>query len=104
LVQKELTLKLNLSSGPRVSDRSRCLCSPPGSRYFPPDVAKVYIVSLRTHDDHRLSKFIVLANNMKSAIKMEWKHGGPDFSIALRQVHWARAGNERGRATRFVIV
>jgi len=42
-------------------------------------VAKVYIVSLRTHDDHRLSKFIVLANNMKSAIKMEWEHGGPDF-------------------------
>ena len=64
-------------------------------------MAKVYIVSLRTHDDHRPSKFIVLANNMKSAIKMAWEHGGPDFSIALRQVHWARAGNERGRATRF---
>jgi len=37
------------------------------SRYFPPAVAKVYIVSFRTHDDRRPSKFIVLADNMKSA-------------------------------------
>jgi hypothetical protein len=32
-------------------------------------VAKVYIVSFRTHDDRRPSKFIVLADSMKSAIK-----------------------------------
>jgi hypothetical protein len=49
------------------------------SRYFPPAVAKVYIVSFRTHDDRRPSKFIVLADNMKSAIKMAWEHGGADF-------------------------
>jgi hypothetical protein len=47
--------------------------------YFPPAVAKVYIVSFRTRDDRRPSKFIVLADNMKSAIKMAWEHGGPDF-------------------------
>src|SRR4030095_16173735 len=48
-------------------------------RYFPPAVAKVYIVSFRTHDDRRPSKFIVLADSMKSAIKMAWEHGGADF-------------------------
>jgi len=42
-------------------------------------VAKVYIVSFRTHDDRRPSKFIVLADSMKSAINMAWDHGGPDF-------------------------
>jgi hypothetical protein len=46
---------------------------------FPPAVGKVYIVSFRTHDDRRPSKFIVLADNMKSAIKMAWEHGGADF-------------------------
>jgi len=34
-------------------------------------VAKVYIVSFRTHDDRRPSKCIVLADNMKSAITTE---------------------------------
>ena len=48
-------------------------------RYFPPAVAKVYIVSFRIHDNRRPSKFIVLADNMKSAIKMAWEHGGADF-------------------------
>ena len=42
-------------------------------------VAKVYIVSFRTHDDSRPSKFIVLAESMKSAIKMAWEHGGAEF-------------------------
>jgi hypothetical protein len=42
-------------------------------------VAKVYIVSFRTHDDHRPSKFIVLADRMKSAINKAWEHGGADF-------------------------
>jgi hypothetical protein len=42
-------------------------------------VAKVYIVSFRSHDDRQPSKFIVLADNMKSAIKMAWEHGGADF-------------------------
>jgi hypothetical protein len=53
------------------------------SRYFPPAVAKVYIESFRTHDDRRPSEFIVLADNMKSAIKMAWEHGGPDFQSIL---------------------
>jgi hypothetical protein len=43
--------------------------------YFPPAVAKVYIVSFRTHDRGRPSKFIVLADNMKSAINKAWEHG-----------------------------
>jgi hypothetical protein len=47
--------------------------------YFPPAVAKVYIVSFRTHDDRRPSKFIVLADSIKSAIKIAWEHGGADF-------------------------
>jgi hypothetical protein len=42
-------------------------------------VAKVYIVSFRTLDDRRPSKFIVLADNMRTAIKMAWDHGGADF-------------------------
>jgi hypothetical protein len=46
---------------------------------FPPAVAKVYIVNFRTHDDRRPSKFIVLADNMKSAIKMAWEDNGSDF-------------------------
>jgi hypothetical protein len=42
-------------------------------------VAKVYIVSFRTHDDRRPSKFIVLADNMRAAINEAWEHGGADF-------------------------
>ena len=42
-------------------------------------MAKVYIVSFRSNDDRRPSKFIVLADNMKSAISMAWEHGGADF-------------------------
>ena len=59
----------------------RPLLSRPLSRYVPPAVAKakVYIVSFRTLDDRRPSKFIVLAANMRSAIDMAWEHGGSDF-------------------------
>jgi hypothetical protein len=46
---------------------------------FAPAVAKVYIVSFRTHDDRRPSKFIVLADDMKSTINKAWEHGGADF-------------------------
>ena len=42
-------------------------------------MAKIYIVSFRTYNDDRPSKFSVLANNMKSAINMAWEHGGADF-------------------------
>ena len=40
------------------------------SRYFPPAVARVYIVSFRSNDDRRPSKFIVLAEGRKEAIDM----------------------------------
>jgi NADPH-dependent 7-cyano-7-deazaguanine reductase QueF len=40
---------------------------------------KVYIVSFRTHNDDRPSKFIVVADNRKEAIQMAWEHGGADF-------------------------
>jgi hypothetical protein len=44
-----------------------------------PAVARVYIVSFRTHDDRTPSKFIVLADDMRAAINMAWEHGGADF-------------------------
>ena len=47
-------------------------------------VAKVYIVSFRTLDDRRPSKFIVLADNMRSAIKMAWETWRDGLPIALR--------------------
>jgi hypothetical protein len=55
------------------------LLSPGFLAIFAPAVAKVYIVSFRTHDDRRPSKFIVLADSTKSAIKTAWEHGGADF-------------------------
>jgi hypothetical protein len=55
------------------------VASAPAFRYFPPAVAKVYIVSFRTHDDSRPSKFSVLADNMRCAINVAWDHGGAEF-------------------------
>jgi hypothetical protein len=55
------------------------LLSPRFFAIFRPAVAKVYIVSFRTLNDRRQSKFIVLAESMKSAIKMAWEHGGAEF-------------------------
>jgi hypothetical protein len=46
---------------------------------FRPLWLRVYIVSFRSHDDRIPSKFIVVADSMKSAIKMAWEHGGADF-------------------------
>jgi hypothetical protein len=63
--------------------------------------ARVYIVTFRTHDDRRPSKFIVLADGMKSAIKIARDHGG-GLSIALRQVDGASTGDERSGATGLV--
>ena len=65
----------------KTVDASRPPCSPSVFRYFPPAVAKVYIVSFCSNDDRRPSKFIVLADNMKSAINMAWEHGGTDFRL-----------------------
>ena len=42
-------------------------------------MALVYIVSFRSTDDRRPSKFIVLADNMRSAIEVAWEHGGAEF-------------------------
>ena len=44
-------------------------------------MAKTYVVTFRSHNDDRPSKFIVLADNMKSAINMAWGHGGADFQL-----------------------
>jgi hypothetical protein len=53
------------------------LALPSVFRYFPPAVAKVYIVSFRTHDDRRPSKFIVLASRFdkSTAQAQEIKEG-----------------------------
>ena len=48
-------------------------------RYFPPDVAKTYVVTFRSHNDDRPSKFIVVAKDRKQAINIAWDHGGADF-------------------------
>jgi hypothetical protein len=88
----------------KIDSRERYLLLSPGFlAIFPPVVAKVYIVSFRTHDDRRPSKFIVLADNMKSAINMAWEHGGRGLPIALRQIHRTSPGDERGDSARFVI-
>jgi len=49
------------------------------SRYFPPPVEKAYVVTFRSHNDDRPSKFIVVATDRKQAVNMAWKHGGSDF-------------------------
>src|SRR5215471_17555560 len=51
------------------------------SRYFPAAVAKTYVVTFRSHNDDRPSKFIVVADNRKQAINTAWEHGGPDFQV-----------------------
>ena len=55
------------------------LALPPLFRYIPPAVAMTYIVTFRSFKDDRPSKFIVLADTMKTAIKLAWEHGRPDF-------------------------
>ena len=55
------------------------LALPSVFRYFPPAVAKTYVVTFRNHNDDRPSKFIVLANDRKQAINVAWEHGGADF-------------------------
>jgi hypothetical protein len=56
-----------------------------GRNHFPPAVAKTYVVTFRSHNDDRRSKFIVLADNMKSAINVAWEHGGPDFQARFNK-------------------
>ena len=42
-------------------------------------MAKTYVVTFRSHNDDRPSKFIVVVANRKQAINMAWEHGGADF-------------------------
>src|SRR4030095_14433423 len=72
-------------------------CSGPGFfAIFPPAVAKVYIVSFRTHNDDRPSKFIVLADSMKAVIKMAWEYGGGGISMLVAQHQAPGDDNEKG--------
>jgi len=71
-----------------VSKIGSSLASPIGlpvrvcvSRYFPAAVAKTYVVTFRSHNGDRPSKFIVVAANRKQPIDMAWEHGGPDFQV-----------------------
>jgi len=52
---------------------------PSAFRHLPPAVAKTYIVTFRSHNGDRPSKFIVIADGRKEAINMAWEHGGADF-------------------------
>src|SRR5215831_1147558 len=72
------------------------------SRYFPPAVAKTYVVTFRSHNDDRPSKFIVVANDRKAAINMAWEHGGGDFQSRFDKS--TAQGNERKGAADSVIV
>ena len=42
---------------------------------------KTYVVTFRSHNGDRPSKFIVVANDRKTAINMAWEHGGGDFQV-----------------------
>jgi hypothetical protein len=57
------------------------LLAPEFFAIFAPAVARTYVVTFRSHNDDRPSKFIVLAANMKSAINVAWEHGGADFRL-----------------------
>ena len=62
-------------------------------------MAKTYVVTFRSHNDDRPSKFIVLADNMKSAINMAWEHGGTDFQMRFdKSIRASRADERRGAA------
>ena len=51
------------------------------SRYLTPAVAKTFVITLRSHNGDRPSKFIVVAANRKQAINTAWEHGGADFQV-----------------------
>jgi len=55
------------------------LALPAVFRYLTSAVAKTYVVTFRSHNDDRPSKFIVVANDRKQSIEIAWEHGGPDF-------------------------
>jgi hypothetical protein len=66
------------------------------SLFSPPVVANVYIVSFRSIDDRRPSKFIVLADEIRHQGGLgTWRAG---LSITLRQIHRTSTGDESGGA------
>ena len=67
--------------GPTILEGFNPLAPAPAFRYFPPVVVKTYVVTFRSHNDDRPSKFIIVADNRKQAINMAWAHGGPDFQV-----------------------
>jgi len=84
LVLAEVKQKPDKQKPDKPNEGLTPLALPSVSRYFPPAVAKTYVVTFRSHNDDRPSKFIVVADNMKSAIKMAlgaWRGGLP---IAVR--------------------
>jgi hypothetical protein len=66
-------------------------------------VVKVYIVTFRSHDARRPSKFIVFADGMKSAINMAWEHGGADFQLRFDKSTAQAQEMKEGGAKGFVM-
>ena len=65
---------------------------------MPVVAAKVYMVSFRSNDNRRPSKFIVLADNMRAAINTAWEKGGPDFQIRFDKTTGQAQEMKRGAA------
>jgi hypothetical protein len=65
--------------------------------------AKVYIVSFRSVDNRRPSKFIVLADDMRAAINEAWEHGGADFQSRFDKSTAQAEQMKEGGAARSVI-
>jgi len=70
------------------------LALPSVFRYLTPAVAKTFVITLRSHNGDRPSKFIVVAANRKQAINVAWEHGGADFQSRFDE-HRTGPGNER---------
>jgi hypothetical protein len=65
-------------------------------------VAKTYVVTFRSHNDDRPSKFIVVANDRKQAINVAWEHGGADFQSRFDKSTAQAQENERRHVAGFV--
>jgi hypothetical protein len=66
-------------------------------------VARTYVVTFRIHNDDRPSKFIVIADDMKSAINKAWENGGADFQARFDKSTAQAAEMKRGGTTGAVI-
>jgi len=65
---------------------------------LPPAVAKTYVVTFRSHNDDRPSKFIELAADRKPPSRWLGNMGGADFQSRFDKNHGTSIGNERGGA------